>query len=311
MGLGADGLGRAGHLSCPPRGIIRDLQSRMHCGQCRCNTTVKNRTRDCNTRSITLPDYGDASYIRVSLIDTVMLQPRPSGAAPFSLDPALLREVLTHARPLGHSEDSSTLNLGFGFLYYGLVRALRPRHIVVIGSGYGFSVVCLALGLKDNGRGRLSFVDPSYSLLKDGPMRTVGGTGQWDDPHQVRAHFRRFGVERQVTHFKLTSHAFFAHYADRDIPEIDLAFIDGSHSYADVQQDFHSVVARTRRNSYILLHDTNIYVRELVRHAGVKRWLKTVAKHKECFEVIDFPFASGVAMVRVLSDGPWDIATQC
>jgi predicted O-methyltransferase YrrM len=35
---------------------------------------------------------------------------------------------------------------------------LRPRHVVVIGSGFGFSVVCLALGLKDNGKGKLDFL---------------------------------------------------------------------------------------------------------------------------------------------------------
>jgi predicted O-methyltransferase YrrM len=237
-----------------------------------------------------------------------MLQADPHQPSQFSLDATLLREILTHARPLGHSEEPDTLNLGFGFIYYGLVRALRPKHVVVIGSGYGFSVVCLALGLTDNGHGGLSFVDPSYSVFKHGPLRTVGGTAQWDDPQKVRAHFRRFGVERQVTHFKLTSEAFFADYGQRGLPAIDLAFVDGSHSYADVRHDFLAVLARTRRNSYILLHDTNIYVRELVRHAGVKRWLKTVMRHKESFEVIDFPFASGVALVRVLHDGPWEIA---
>ncbi len=240
-----------------------------------------------------------------------MLQPNPQDAPQFSLDPAMLQEILAHARPLGHGEDAPNLNLGFGFLYYGLARALRPKHVVVIGSGYGFSVVCLALGLKDNGRGSLSFVDPSYSVFRDGPMRTVGGTGQWDDPHKVRAHFRRFGVERLVTHFKLASADFFADYAERGLPAIDLAFVDGSHSYADVRHDFLAVLRRSRRNTYILLHDTNIYVRELVRHAGVKRWLKAIARDKESFEVIDFPFASGVALVRVLRDGPWDIADRC
>src|SRR3989338_3366225 len=88
--------------------------------------------------------------------------------APFSLDPAVLRAILDHAKPLGHNEEPDKLNLGFGFLYYGLVRALRPRHVLVIGSGYGFSVICLALGLKDNNKGKLSFVDPSYSVLKHG-----------------------------------------------------------------------------------------------------------------------------------------------
>ncbi|MGZ5099053.1 MAG: hypothetical protein ACXWG9_17755, partial [Usitatibacter sp.] len=82
-------------------------------------------------------------------------------AAPFSLDAPLLREILLHARPLGHHEEPANINIGFGFLYYGLVRALRPRHVVVIGSGFGFSVVCLALGIKDNQRGALSFIDPS------------------------------------------------------------------------------------------------------------------------------------------------------
>lgn len=237
-----------------------------------------------------------------------MLQLKSSDAPHFSLDPTMLREILTHARPLGHNEAPENSNLGFGFVYYGLVRALRPKHVVVIGSGYGFSVVCLALGLKDNARGTLSFIDPSYSVFRDGPLRTVGGTGQWDDPRAVRAHFRRFGVERHVTHYKSSSAAFFADYEDRNLAAIDLAFVDGSHSYADVRHDFLAVLRRTHKNSYILLHDTNIYVRELVRHAGVKRWLRAIAKNKEAFEVIDFPFASGVALVRVLGDGPWDIA---
>ena len=237
-----------------------------------------------------------------------MLKLDPTTVAGFSLNPDLLLDVIYHARPLGHNEEPENLNLGFGFLYYGLVRSLRPKHIVVIGSGYGFSVVCLALGLKDNGRGRLSFVDPSYSVFKDGPLHTVGGTSQWNDPHKVRAHFRRFGVEHIVSHHKQTSADFFAGYAAHKLPPIDIAFIDGNHSYGDVRADFLNVLRHARKNSYVLLHDTNIYVRELVRHAGVKRWLKVIAKEKEHFEVIDFPFSSGVALVRVLADGPWEPA---
>jgi hypothetical protein len=228
---------------------------------------------------------------------------------PFSLNPVLLRSILDHARPLGHNEQRDRLNLGFGFLYYGLVRSLRPQHVLVIGSDFGFSVVCLALGLKDNALGMLSFIDPSYSVLKHGPFRTVGGTGQWDDPKGVPLHFRRFGVDHLVTHFKHTSADFFAEYGKRGLPGIDLAFIDGCHAYRDVRHDFLNVLEHSHRNSYILLHDTNIYVRELVHHAGVKRWLKVLGKEREHFEVIDFPFSSGVALVRVLSEGPWEPAS--
>ncbi|MGA7877143.1 MAG: glycosyltransferase [Desulfoferrobacter sp.] len=87
----------------------------------------------------------------------------------FSLNDALIKDIFHHAKPLGHHENPRNLNLGFGFLYYGSVRALRPKHTLVISSGYGFTVVCLALGIKDNGSGKLTFVDPSYSQLRDGP----------------------------------------------------------------------------------------------------------------------------------------------
>jgi predicted O-methyltransferase YrrM len=238
---------------------------------------------------------------------------RPPGHEPgeapspthFSLSPELIRSILRHARPLGHHEVPHELNLGFGFLYYALVRALRPRHVLVIGSGFGFSVVCLALGLKDNAKGRLSFVDPSYSLLTDGPLKTVGGTSQWSDPQRVQRHFARFGVEKLLTHYRMRSEEFFARYAELKVPEIDLAFIDGSHAYGDVKQDFLSTLRRSGRNAYLLLHDTNIYIRELVRHAGVKRWLKAVKRNKDAFELVDFPFSSGVAIVRVLVEDAW------
>ena len=232
------------------------------------------------------------------------IRPTPLGEG-FCLTPELIETILAHAKPLGHHEAPETLNLGFGFLYYGLSRVLRPRHVVVIGSGFGFSVVCLALGLKDNGRGQLSFVDPSYSVLTDGPFKTVGGTAQWDEPDQVCRHFARFGVDHLLTHYRLRSDEFFAGYAASALPPIDLAFIDGSHAYANVRQDFVSTVRHAHKNTYVLLHDTNIYVRELVRHAGVKRWLKEVKRQKDLFEIVDFPFSSGVAIARVLDDDAW------
>ena len=243
-------------------------------------------------------------------LSTILRARRPEtlpdpDAQGFSLNPDLIRTIFSHARPLGHHEAPENLNLGFGYLYYALARTLRPKHVLVVGSGFGFSVVCLALGLKDNGKGRLSFVDPSYSVLTDGPFKTVGGTSQWDDPDKVTRHFSRFGVEQLLTHYRLRSDEFFARYTELGLPDIDLAFIDGSHAYDDVRKDFVSTLRHTHKNAYVLLHDTNIYVRELVRHAGVKRWLKEVKREKGLFELLDFPFASGVAIVRILENDAW------
>src|SRR5262245_41897687 len=238
----------------------------------------------------------------------ISIKTRDSGtvAASFSLDPTSIRQILDHARPLGHREETATWNLGFGFVYYSLVRALRPRHVVVIGSGYGFSVVCLALGLKDNQGGTLTFVDPSYSLLQDGPAKTIGGVDFWHDAAHVKGHFARFGVEAIATHYKQTSEEFFWRYEEYALGPIDLAFIDGNHSYASVQHDVIGMLKHSHKNTYALLHDTNIYLREMLRHAGVKRWLRRQAtRHKAAFEYVDFPFASGVALLRVLDPEIW------
>ncbi len=218
----------------------------------------------------------------------------------FSLSDKLLKDILHFAKPFGHREDAKSLNLGFGFLYYALVRALRPQHTLVIGSGYGFSVVCFALGLKDNGKGFLTFVDPSYSLLQNGPLATLGGRNMWSDEKAVYAHFQRFGVQDIVRHYKLRNDEFFPEYERFNLPPLDLAFIDGSHAFEDVKYDFTNVLAHSRKNTYILLHDTNLYIRELLHHSGVKKWLRCIKKEKEFFEVVNFPFSSGLAMVRVL-----------
>lgn len=223
----------------------------------------------------------------------------------FSLNSEILTTILDQAKPMGHNEKRKNLNLGFGFLYYGLVRALRPAHVLVIGSGYGFSVVCLALAVKDNGEGEVTFVDPSFSLLRDGPFRTVGGNGKWDDPEEVDAHFKKFGVEGIVTHYKYESSEFFSKYDHLGLPEIDVAFIDGNHSYEDVKRDFMNILRHSCKNTYVFLHDTNIYIRELLHHSGVKRWLHVLKMQRDYFEIVNFPFASGVALVRILQDKLW------
>jgi len=223
----------------------------------------------------------------------------------FSLSTGLLKDILEYAKPLGHNQKPQNLNLGFGFIYYGVARALRPKHTIIIGSGYGFSVVCLALAMKDNGVGSLTFVDPSYSLLKDGPLKTLGGRGAWNSESEVRDHFRRFGVESLVAHYKMRNDEFFQSYADLGLPPIDLGFIDGSHAYDAVKYDFVSMLKHSHKNTYLFLHDTNIYVREFLHHSGVKRWMKMLKREESAFEVINFPFSSGVALVRVLESAVW------
>ena len=74
-----------------------------------------------------------------------------------------------------------------------------------------------------------------------------------------------------MTHYKQTSEEpSSSSYEELGLPKIDLAFIDGNHAMSHVDQDVVAMLQHGHENTYFLLHDTNIYIRELLRHAGVK-----------------------------------------
>ena len=83
---------------------------------------------------------------------------------------------------MGHAQRAEDLNLGLGWLYYGLARLLRPQRIVVIGSYRGFAPMLFARALADNGEGgRVTLIEPS--LVDD----------FWTDSNRVAAHFSEAG----------------------------------------------------------------------------------------------------------------------
>lgn len=188
-----------------------------------------------------------------------------------SLNEANVRQLLAEAMPSFQATHESSENLGFGYIYYGLVRVLRPREVVVVGSKKGFSVLCMALALRDNEgsnissvscyrteagaeRGRLSFVDPSYSVDRDDPGHMYG-IGSWDDTDQVRAWWARFGVEDFVVHHKCRSDAFFT---AADTPRgLDLVLCDGDHTPEGILGDIELASERLKPDGLILVHDVH------------------------------------------------------
>ncbi len=43
----------------------------------------------------------------------------------------------------------------------------------------------------------------------------------------------------------------------------------------------------------------------MLGHAGVKRFLQELKNEPDFFEIIDFPFSSGVALIRLLKEKIW------
>lgn len=190
-------------------------------------------------------------------------------------------------------------NLGYGQLYYALTRLLRPRTVLVVGSGYGFTPGVIALALKhDGGRGRVLFVDPGYSNTVQGPERAHGGAGTWSTDRGM-SRFDCLGVRALIKHYRERNDQFFPRYGSRGLPRPDLIVIDGAHDLRNAQYDAVNAIRLVKKPGYVLMHDsTNWWTR--TGHMGVADVVRGLALEHE---VLTFPGRAGLSLIRVVRQG--------
>jgi predicted O-methyltransferase YrrM len=134
-------------------------------------------------------------------------------------------------------------------LYY-LVRRLRPRRVLEIGTQAGASTVHLAVGLADahlgSREGRLLTVD-----IKDVNHQETGAWRAFRLPQSPREAMRRLGVDDLVEFRTARSLEVLREQGD----PYDLVFLDGDHRYRTVLAEIPAALGRLRPGGYVLLHD--------------------------------------------------------
>ena len=192
---------------------------------------------------------------------------------------------------MGHCQRRGDLNLGMGWLYYGLARLVRPAGVVVIGSYRGFSPLVLGQALADNQEGgTVYFIDPS--LVDD----------FWKDEAAVQAYFSGLGVTN-VKHFLQTTQEFAESEAYRSLDEVGLVFIDGYHTAEQARCDFETFRHLVPPTGVTLFHDSvtideaKIYGAERAYERNVRLYIDELRKDAS-LQVFDLPFARGLTLVR-------------
>jgi predicted O-methyltransferase YrrM len=192
---------------------------------------------------------------------------------------------------MGHGQRVEDQNLGLGWLYYALARALRPTTVVVIGSLRGFVPLMFGKALADNiEKGQITFIDPSF--VDD----------FWKDPRQVRAYFAGLGVNN-IRHFLMTTQQFVQSEAYRELPPVGIVFVDGYHSEEQTRFDYEAFQDRLAPDGIVLFHDSGrvrkskLYGADRVYEYGVKEFLATLKKDPR-LQVFDLPWFDGVTLVR-------------
>jgi len=196
---------------------------------------------------------------------------------------------------MGHCQQLQDLNLGMGWLYYGLTRLLRPKHVVVIGSWRGFSPLIFSKALADNAEreGVVYFIDPS--LVDD----------FWKDSGNVRDYFHSYGAHN-IRHYLMTTQEFVETDAYHSLEKPGIVFIDGLHTEDQAQFDFEAFKNKIAENGLFLFHDSlstaktksrDLYSPALQYQRSVKFFLETLKVNRE-FQVFDIPLANGLTLVQ-------------
>lgn len=135
-----------------------------------------------------------------------------------------------------------------GELLFTLAQALPPGSTIVeIGSFFGRSTICLARGSMAGSGARVVAIDPQLGSPKHAHLLACDDPEPW-----FLGNLERAGVRALVTPLRLTSVA-----AARDVAgPIDLLFIDGSHAYADVADDWAHWFPKLRVGGVVAFHDS-------------------------------------------------------
>lgn len=192
---------------------------------------------------------------------------------------------------MGHGQRAEDANLGLGWVYYALARALRPQRVVVIGSWRGFVPLVFGKALADNLEGgEVTFIDPS--LVDD----------FWRDPAAVAAHFARFGVSN-VRHHCMSTQQFTASADYAQLPEIGLLFVDGLHTHEQAQFDHEAFAGKLGPGAIVCFHDSlrvrrsRIYGEDKVYEHRVRDYME-VLRRDPALELFDLPLADGLTLLR-------------
>jgi predicted O-methyltransferase YrrM len=171
------------------------------------------------------------------------------GNLAYRVAPLVSKEMLGYAEILGRFAHRADWRSGLGeslYTLYGIARTLRPACIVEIGSARGRSTCALALACRQNNSGRVFAIDPHTPTA-------WSDTGAETNTYEfLREKLQRYGLQDYCEIIRSTSQEALANWTRK----IDMAFIDGDHTYEGVKTDFELCRPHLTEHALVVFHDT-------------------------------------------------------
>lgn len=191
-----------------------------------------------------------------------------------------------------HELDYRSGDLGYGWIHYGLIRILKPKRVLVIGSGYGYIPAICALACKANKKGIVDFVDAGYDTMNSKDKgRHWGGVGFWKKV-DVKKYFGKCKLDKYINFYPTTSRQFKKSYPGR---KWNYVYLDGDHSYIGIKSDFNMFWPMIIPGGYLGLHDIYVRQRKEFKYGVIKLWKELKERN---LDLISFPGEFGLGLVK-------------
>ena len=168
---------------------------------------------------------------------------------------------LTHIFPVSPQLNFAkrVVNYERGILLYSLIAKYMPKNVLEIGTGEGYSTLCMAWAMTDyNINGKIFTIDPKpfdvpverYVTWKDNPKHDTVmlsrkelwnkfANKEWIKKIEVLTGFSGEVLQKKT----------------KKLPKMDMGFIDGHHAYESVIYDFYAFLQTASEHFYLLFDD--------------------------------------------------------
>lgn len=147
------------------------------------------------------------------------------------------------------------INYERGMLLYALITKFQPKTVLEIGTASGYSTACMSWAMNDsNIDGKIFTIDPKshHEILErkikiDGKITTL-----FLSRHDL---WKKFISEKWINKIEVLTGYSYDILDTNEFPEIEFSYIDGSHVYTAVKQDFFRVLKLVPKKFNILFDD--------------------------------------------------------
>jgi predicted O-methyltransferase YrrM len=181
-----------------------------------------------------------------------------------------------------------------GRFLYTLTRLIRPKLALEVGCFVGYSSICIAQAMEENGFGHLHSFD--LFMHRSGLKSPVAGECA-DSLVVARAHLQHAGLAHRVNFHKGDSAPEIRRLFGEGREMFDFAFIDGDHTIQGCLADWRAVDDLLADGSVVLLHDT---MPEKCGWAGPRHLLEHLRSREGAnYQWVNLPSPEGFGMALV------------